>query len=121
MSEIPKWQASIQYLYPGEATSGRMAVYLADDVDAAIAAAEQRGRTIGYALGQADMRKYLLADDTHSYTYGHREGYADALREAREAVAALDPGPGLREDVGRALAAIDALKDTHVRRPDEVT
>ena len=36
MSEIPKWQASIQYLYPGEATSGRMAVYLADDVDAAI-------------------------------------------------------------------------------------
>lgn len=42
MSDIPKWQASIQYLYPGEAAMGRMQVYLASDVDAAVAAAEQR-------------------------------------------------------------------------------
>ena len=42
MSDIPKWQASIQYLYPGEAVMGRMQVYLASDVDAAVAAAEQR-------------------------------------------------------------------------------
>jgi hypothetical protein len=33
--------------------------------------------TIGYATGQADMRQYLLADDTGSFTYGYREGYAD--------------------------------------------
>lgn len=39
--------------------------------------------TTGYAVGQADMRKYLLADDTHSYTYG----YAAALDAARDAVA----------------------------------
>lgn len=88
MSEIPKWQASIQYLYPGEATSGRTAVYLAADVDAAIAAAEQRGWDEG--------------DDT-----GYDKGRYSGLLSAREAVAQL-PRPLTKT---AALAAIDNLKE----------
>lgn len=45
---------------------------------------------LGYAMGQDDMRKYLLADDEGTYAYGHREGFAAGLNAAREAVAALD-------------------------------
>ena len=91
MSEIPKWQASIHFLYPGEATSGRTAVYLAADVDVAIAAAEQR------------VRMERLRDTGNGIkAIGHYEG----LREAREAVAQL-PRPLTKT---AALAAIDALR-----------
>lgn len=53
---------------------------------AAVAAA----RTMGYVEGQADMRKYLLADDTHSFTYGYREG----VQAARDAVTAVQAERG---------------------------
>jgi hypothetical protein len=59
-------------------------VTYADHTDA-LSACEQRSKLIGYALGQADMRKYLLADDTHSFSYGRR----DALAEAVQRVEAL--------------------------------
>jgi hypothetical protein len=62
MSEIPKWQASIHFLYPGEATSGRTAVYLAADVDAAIAAAEQRVREYLLAHNRSETLEWLGGD-----------------------------------------------------------
>ncbi len=76
----------------------------------------------GYAAGQADMREYLLADDTHSYTYGHRAAL-DAARDAVEELGKRHPKWDLMsthyEDCWKhhsecaltlALAAIDALK-----------
>jgi len=65
---IPKWQASINYLYPINDEMplhpGRMEVVLLDDHVAAVAAAEQRGRD--------SMHAYLLADDENSYAAGYR-------------------------------------------------
>jgi hypothetical protein len=84
-------------------------------------AVEQRSRVIGYALGQADMRRYLLADDTHSFTYGRRDGL-DAAREAVDLIPALYKIRGDFETYGpyaegkadmkdAALSAIDALRE----------
>ena len=125
MSEIPKWQASIHFLYPGEATSGRMAVYLAADVDAAIAAAEQRVRgEYGDCMHLAEM--YVGETKSHgsvieclqcgqlrtddSQVPPRPLDYAAALAAAREAVAQL-PRPLTKTS---ALAVIDNLKDTHI-------
>jgi hypothetical protein len=91
MSEqINRWNhgASFEHAFDCDASmhvsaEGQYVTY-ADHADA-LRACEQRSNLIGYALGQADMRKYLLADDTHSFSYGRR----DALAEAVQRVEAL--------------------------------
>lgn len=71
--------------------------------------AEQRG----HKQAESIWRAYLLADDENSNAAAYRQGYADALNAAREAVAGLPvhkPNVLITlldyEDV---LAAIDAL------------
>jgi hypothetical protein len=105
MSEIPKWQASIHFLYPGEATSGRTAVHLAADVDVAIAAAEQRvaSRTVHHAADEFQKAIVKVSDSR----------YAAGVQAAREAVFATTVGFGIAVDapiVVAYLAAIDALE-----------
>ena len=103
MSDIQRWDMNhVQgEVYIDKKPEGSWVTY-ADHV-AAVAAA----RTMGYVEGQADMRKYLLADDTHSFTYGYREG-VKAARDAVEAIptSAFDIGIVSKDEV---LAAIDAL------------
>lgn len=72
MTDMRRWQASINYLYPVDKTTplhpGRMEVYLASDAEAAIAAAEQHAIKCaeiadrhGYERGQRDMLAKCIA------------------------------------------------------------
>lgn len=109
MSDIQRWDMNhVQgEVYIDKKPEGSWVTY-ADHL-AAVAAA----RTMGYVEGQADMRKYLLADDTHSFTYGYREG-VKAARDAVDDVPmpdVLPPTVWAAWVAGNAasIAAIDAL------------
>lgn len=85
MTDVKRWAYQYGGLIPFAPNPAGGWVTYADHV-AAVAAA----RTMGYVEGQADMRKYLLADDTHSFTYGYREG----VQAARDAVTAVQAERG---------------------------
>ncbi len=114
MTDMRRWQASINYLYPvDEKTSlhpGRMEVYLASDAEAAIAAAEQecgeRSHSHymdGYAQGQRDMLAKCITLIEESVPWSTNNWIAvderAAILAALRALNETQPNPSNRESI----------------------